>query len=174
MRAALGVLFLILLFATAALIQDRWQKRTMSERPGLLIQPEVAPDRSTVALERTREGWATLMIGRQSGAEAIVAEPIHEPEPETFEDSEWEEPLPHSEELDEEPFQPEGPARPADYVVTLDPNLTLSEICQEFYGTGAPKVYTRLAEYNGLDDPNAVRQGQKLYLPATLELLLEE
>lgn len=166
MRAALGVLFLVLLFATAVLIQDRWQKRTMSERPGLLIQPAVAPDRSSVALERARAGWATLIIGRRSGAEPIVLEPELEPEPDFAPESD---PQPA---WDEE--SPSEPLRPADYVVTLDPNLTLSEICQRFYGTGAPKVYTRLAQYNGLENPNAVRQGQKLYLPATLELLLAE
>lgn len=163
MRVALGVLFLILLFCAAALIQERWLKGVDETLPGIRVQPEVQLAEVPREEFPAEEGWARLVIGRPSGVDAVEL-PFEVELRETYE--------PHVDEpvvAEDEPL-----ARPADYEITLDENSTLSELCVRFYGTGAPKVYEQLAQYNGLPNANAIRAGQKLRVPPTRELLFAE
>lgn len=44
---------------------------------------------------------------------------------------------------------------------------TLSEIAQKYYGDGGRAAYMKIAEANGLDDPDLIRVGQKLVIPGT-------
>lgn len=167
MRAAFGVLFLVLLFVAASLVQERWINGVRDRLPGLQFQSA----RETLAAEqRTQDesGWARLVIGQPSGADPTELAPRFPApgpgrqmisggtaEPRSFEEPE---------------FAPE----PSDYEITLDSDSTLSEVCVRFYGSGAPKLYNRLAEYNGFDNPNAIRAGHKLKIPTTRELLFSK
>ena len=169
MRVALGVLFLLLLFVAAALVQERWLKDVEKTLPGLQVraeQPRSAEEPAEDEPLPAEDGWARLVVGRPSGADPVVLPPA---ERRMIESAPTHTPNPA-------PVEPESapPSRPADYEITLAENETLSEVCVRFYGSGAPKLYDRLARYNGLANANAIRAGQKLFVPPTQELLFAE
>ena len=47
---------------------------------------------------------------------------------------------------------------------TVQPGDSLSKISQKFYGSAGH--YMKIAEANGIDDPNLIRAGQELDIPA--------
>ncbi len=167
MRPALGILFLVLLFVAATLVQESWIDEVRDRLPGLQLQAEDEV-LANASAERAREGWARLVIGGPSGAEPVTP-------PGTFHERNEERRMLVGNEPEFEAI-PEDipPAPPSDFEITLDSSSTLSELCVRFYGSGAPKLYQRLAEYNGFDDANAIRAGQKLLVPATRELLFSK
>lgn len=120
-----------------------------------------------------REGtWRTLTVGRPSGAEPINLEgwfPIEEEPHEGLVPGNLEvQPAPVNDGQTPPPVQ-----RPADFEYSVPRGRVLSKICEEFYGTGRAPVPQRVAEYNQLASPDAVRAGQKLLLPAW-EILFPE
>lgn len=164
MRAALGVLFLVLLFVAASLVQERWINGVRDRLPGLQFQPASETHAAEQQIQ-DESGWARLVVGKPSGADAVELPPaLREPEAER-------EMIRGSAHEPESFEEPEFTAEPSDYEVTLDANSTLSELCVRFYGSGAPKLYNGLAKYNGFDDANAIRAGHKLKVPTTRELL---
>jgi nucleoid-associated protein YgaU len=56
-----------------------------------------------------------------------------------------------------------------DIVYTVKAGDTLSEIAQNYYGSGIQDSYMKIAEANGLDDPNEIQAGQQLKIPGTSE-----
>lgn len=44
---------------------------------------------------------------------------------------------------------------------------TLSEIAQKYYGSGGRDAYMKIAEANGLADPDRIQVGQRLVIPGT-------
>ena len=54
------------------------------------------------------------------------------------------------------------------YTVQAGDNLTT--ICQKIYGDDSYNLALKLAEYNGIEDPNMIKQGQVLELPMYEEL----
>ncbi len=48
---------------------------------------------------------------------------------------------------------------------TVQSGDTLSEIAQKFYGDGSRDSYMKIAQANGLDNPDLIRVGQKLQIP---------
>ena len=54
----------------------------------------------------------------------------------------------------------------ARHMVTSDENL--ATIAQQAFGT--PSAWRAIAEVNGIDDPNAIRPGDVVYLPGHEEL----
>ena len=165
MRAALGVLFLLLLFLAAALVQERWIDGARDRLPGLQFHSAHESQAAEQKLE-DESGWTRLVIGRPSGAEPI------EPPIVIREDDGPREMLIGN---DPEPvFYEDDLPLPSDFEITLDSSSTLSEVCVRFYGSGAPKLYKRLALYNGFADPDAIPAGQKLFVPPTRELLFAE
>jgi nucleoid-associated protein YgaU len=56
-----------------------------------------------------------------------------------------------------------------DIVYTVKAGDTLSEIAQNYYGSGLQDSYMKIAEANGLDDPNEIQAGQQLKIPGTSE-----
>lgn len=54
------------------------------------------------------------------------------------------------------------------YTVQQGDNLTT--ICQRIYNDGSYEIVLKLAKYNGLDDPDYIKQGQVLELPMYEEL----
>ncbi len=54
-----------------------------------------------------------------------------------------------------------------DIVYTVKSGDTLSHIALNYYGDAGRSSYMKIAEANGLDDPNKIRVGQKLKIPGT-------
>ena len=50
-------------------------------------------------------------------------------------------------------------------------NETLTSICKQYYNTGDYKVVLQLAEFNSLDNPDSLREGRRLRIPASLSAL---
>lgn len=48
---------------------------------------------------------------------------------------------------------------------TVKTGDTLSAICREFYGDGSKALYTKIASYNGIKNPNLIYAGKTLQLP---------
>ena len=167
MRPALGILFLVLLFVAATLVQESWIDDVRSRLPGLQLQAEDEV-LANAGEERASEGWAQLVIGSPSGADPVTP-------PGTFQERNEERRMLVGNEPALEAIPEDIPAAPpSDFEITLDANSTLSELCVRFYGSGAPELYQRLAEYNGFADANAIRAGHKLLVPATRELLFSK
>jgi LysM repeat protein len=51
---------------------------------------------------------------------------------------------------------------------------TLSALCRKFYGNGSSAYYKALAAYNGITNPNVLRVGQVLTIPAEDALLVTD
>lgn len=56
-----------------------------------------------------------------------------------------------------------------DVVYTVKSGDTLSHIALKYYGSAGRGSYMRIAEANGLADPDKIRVGQKLKIPGTTE-----
>lgn len=56
-----------------------------------------------------------------------------------------------------------------DVVYTVKSGDTLSHIALHYYGSAGRGSYMRIAEANGISDPNKIRVGQKLKIPGTTE-----
>jgi nucleoid-associated protein YgaU len=54
-----------------------------------------------------------------------------------------------------------------DVVYTVAAGDTLSHIALRYYGSAGRSAYMKIAEANGLADPNTIRVGQKLKIPGT-------
>ena len=55
-----------------------------------------------------------------------------------------------------------------DIVYTVKPGDTLSHIALHYYGSAGAKSYMKIAEANGITDPNKIRVGQQLKIPGTV------
>lgn len=55
-----------------------------------------------------------------------------------------------------------------DVVYTIKSGDTLSAIALHYYGSAAPDAYMKIANANGLDNPNKIFVGQKLKIPGTV------
>lgn len=54
-----------------------------------------------------------------------------------------------------------------DIVYTVEPGDTLSHIALHYYGSAGRSSYMKIAEANGISDPNKIQVGQKLKIPGT-------
>lgn len=54
-----------------------------------------------------------------------------------------------------------------DIVYTVESGDTLSHIALNYYGDAGRSSYMKIAEANGIDDPNKIQVGQKLKIPGT-------
>ena len=54
-----------------------------------------------------------------------------------------------------------------DVVYTVESGDTLSHIALHYYGDAGESSYMKIAEANGLDDPDKIQAGQKLKIPGT-------
>jgi hypothetical protein len=153
-RTLLGWLLLLTLCALAGYLQSRWSRSIRAERRELLSAPVTREDRE--------EQWGEITIGRPSGAERIDLETLLPPL--TEEDG----PARGGESgARDDGAQSSRPSdyRPADFLYTVPEGRVLSKICEDFYGTGRPPVPERVAAYNGLSSPDALKAGKELRLP---------
>lgn len=56
-----------------------------------------------------------------------------------------------------------------DIVYTVKSGDTLSHIALHYYGSAGRSSYMKIAEANGISDPNKIRVGQKLKIPGTTQ-----
>jgi hypothetical protein len=144
MRLVLILCTLASAFALAAM----WQEQKLAElRRERLLASRVA---AGVVVETPSgalpAGKGVVIIGRPSGAEAV--------------DVPYEPPVPAQEQGAQA-----SPEELADFVMEVRSGQTLSGIAHAVYGTAPSGLVKRLAEYNGLADPNLLRAGQRLALP---------
>lgn len=101
-------------------------------------------------------GWANVIVGRPSGTS-----PVEVP-------SQDESQATNSAQQEAPPPGPGDGTSPVvgDYEVTVEAGQTLSEIARAHYGSAARELVRALAKYNSMTDENALRDGQKLRLPA--------
>lgn len=163
MRALIGLLILGSLFVMAA----SWQNRTTSRLRGDRAQGyNVASDSV-----RPSEGWSQLIVGRPSGADPL-------PVPEQVA-------LPGGSGVNAgNGAQPQGP-RPleadnpsvkyrSDRIYVVQSNDVLSKICQDHYDARPLEdVIARVATYNDLKSPDAIRAGIEIRLPDAAVLFPE-
>lgn len=156
------MLILLALCCSAWYWQAEWTRGVREERESLRGTP--------TTLREREESWSTIVIGRPSGADSIEleqlpVEPGTEPEEGHVE-------LPflfggevHAAEggSGAQPTPPPEPAADFEYVVPK--GRVLSKICEGFYGSGRTPIPERVASYNGLASPDALRAGVLLYLP---------
>lgn len=55
------------------------------------------------------------------------------------------------------------------YIVAKDDNLI--KICEKMYGVPSYELALRLADVNGIDEPNLIREGQELTIPPKDEIM---
>lgn len=164
MRALLGWLLLLTLCALAGYLQRRWSRSIRADRREL----ESAP----VTLQEREESWGEITIGRPSGAEPIDLEGLIPP-PDREEEESGQGLKSGGTPAGDELSPPLG-YRPADFLYTVPEGRVLSKICEDFYGTSRPPLPARVAEYNGLASPDALRAGRELRLPPKEVLFPEE
>jgi nucleoid-associated protein YgaU len=141
MRLVLILCTLACAFALAAM----WQEQKLAE---LRHERELASRVAAGIVVETPSGAlpagkGVVIIGRPSGADPIPVPPAAEESP--------------------QPVQDESEL--ADFVMEVRSGQTLSGIAHAFYHTAPSGLVRRLAEYNGLEDPNQLRAGQRLALP---------
>ncbi|MCB9915766.1 MAG: LysM peptidoglycan-binding domain-containing protein [Planctomycetes bacterium] len=152
MRPLLGWLLLLAICGYLAHLQTR--------EPSSVRAEEAAP---ADTIEGRELAWRRLTVGRPSGAPPLelgdgwwTEEAAEELPPEA---------TPLAEEDAVDPVAPHAAPQPRVFVYTVRAGDVLSRLCEERYGTGRPPVPQRVAEYNGLSSPDAVRAGTELRLP---------
>lgn len=162
MRAFFGWLGLLALCGAAWFWQSQWTHGVREERDSLRGAPG--------SFEEREQSWGTITIGRPSGAAPIELDDLPP------------DPGPGGGEQDPVPFlvnpgtQPgTDPPSPAggDFEYVVPRGRVLSKICEDFYGSGRAPIPERVATYNGLKSPDAIREGLVLKLPAWVVLFPE-
>ena len=176
LRILIGLAGLFSVFALAWLWQERTieqSRRIRDDAPNVLAKAESAgvkqnpPHPSPLA--HLPPGWGRIVLGRPSGAEptarleaiAPPADPgvpaIDQPDSPTVEP-------PH------EPL-PAPSTWPSDQELIVRPGQSLSKIIAGAYGRSTPALVSKLAAYNGMENANKLREGQKLLIPTKDKLL---
>ncbi|MEL6429214.1 MAG: LysM peptidoglycan-binding domain-containing protein [Planctomycetota bacterium] len=163
MRALLGLLLLGTLFVMAA----SWQKRTTKGRH------EARARRFNISSEASfDESWSRLLVGRPSGGEPIVVPESELPpgggtmaapgRPPGADPTTGRRTTPLRRDPEPEPT----PRIPADRVYVVKNGDVLGTICQRNYDVRPlHEVVRRVARYNDLASPDAIREGDELRLP---------
>lgn len=160
MRTLLLVLILACGFGAAALWQQQRIARLREERA---VAAQVAAGNAAMTPSGLLgPGEAVVVIGRpakQPSAPGVDRKPVPAPAPGPGTTVPANLPQP----------PPPTPAL-GDFVLEVGAGQSLSKIAHDHYGHAPVELVTKLAQYNGMADANALRAGMKLKLP-TLERL---
>ena len=133
---------------------------------GSSSQDSSPPEGST---EASADGWSRVVLGRPSGgvphgsnAEDALESDARENLQAAAPDGAHPAAAPGTKIPSKDP-----PAAELDAEVTVQAGQTLSEICRERYGTASLDLVQAVARYNHLTGPDAIREGQRILLPAT-------
>ncbi|MFT7479057.1 MAG: hypothetical protein ACI80N_002347 [Gammaproteobacteria bacterium] len=172
MRALVGLLVLLTLFASAA----AWQGRLTSDQRRRQDHQRGVPSISVAARESgqtLQAGWNTLIVGRPSGSQPFfdnVADALpDQPRPGNRLERDA---LPQETERAPAP-RPEPQPVPhfgPDFEIVVRPGDVLSKICQGHYrtrpdGIGLHQIVEAVGRYNGLASADALRAEFVLRLP---------
>ncbi|MAF65078.1 MAG: hypothetical protein CMJ84_05385 [Planctomycetes bacterium] len=172
MRVLSGWFVLFALFALAGVVHRGWTRELHRERIELRTGEGSGPP----------SGRARVVIGRPAGTEPLASWPApiaraeqgNAPAPARADRGAGAGPLiesafdePGGAPLAAQPILP--PWTPV-FEVTVRPGQVLSQICEDFYGTGRPPLPALVARYNGLTDEHSLRAGQSLELPPKEQL----
>lgn len=167
MRLWIPALLLLSCFAAATLWQSRWTRelRDRRDRPWETAERRAwlengsahelsAPGARSMTLEPAQPQWARVVVGRPSGARPVDRRPCRPAavlavDPQA--DAAW------------ESLEP-------DFTMTVRSGHSLSMICEQHYGNARAELVLSLAHYNSLADPDRIRAGQTLHLPAIAKL----
>jgi nucleoid-associated protein YgaU len=152
MRTLILILILACGFGSAALWQQLRVQRLREER---VLAAEIRAG----SLARTPSGIlgkdeAVVVIGRPAGAPPAATPPTTTPSGDAPK-------LP----ANPPPVAVPAPPPPGDFVMEVSAGQSLSKIAQAHYGHAPADLVTKLAQYNGLADANALRAGMTLKLP---------
>jgi len=154
MRTLLLVLFFACCFGVAAIWQQQRTQRLREERE--LAARIAAGDAAMTRSGLLRAGEAVVLIGGPAGAEPTQPKPSQAAAGGS---------VVHAGESQGPPSAP--PAAPlADFVLEVGAGQSLSKIAHAHYGHAPVELVEKLARYNGLADPNALRAGMQLKLPS--------
>lgn len=158
MRTLLLVLALACCFGVAAIWQQSHIRRLNQER---VLAAEIrAGETTATASGLLDEDEAVIWIGRPAGA-AQDSPPPKPPEKEAPRQA----PAPPA---------PKPPAPVADFELEVAAGQSLSKIAHAHYGSASIELVNKLAQYNGMRDPNALRAGMRLKLPPLERLTLSK
>ena len=181
LRILIGLAGLFSVFALAWLWQERnieQSRRIRDDAPDLLAkavdtdtsgQPAVSP------LAHLDPGWGRIVLGRPSGAEPTPRpEPIESSDPQS--ETAPSDPPGSEDSPTDEPGEPTAPNPvpskwPADQELIVRPGQSLSKIIAGAYDRSTPELVTKLATYNGMENADKLRVGQKLLIPSKDKLL---
>lgn len=160
MRILVGLLVLLLLFASAA----AWQGRLTRDLRRRHDHQRGNPILASSSGQTLQAGWNTLIVGRPSGADPFFS----------GKRGERRRRLPQADAVPEVEFPaPEPPPLPRygpDFELTVRPGDVLSKLCQGHYrtrpeGLSLVDIVDAVGRYNGLSSPDALRAGARLRLP---------
>lgn len=151
-RLSLGLLLLLALFALA-LVWQRQVARTAHASTGV--------EHSSADLAHAYPSdWGRILIGAPSESDPLELPVVPSPPPAGSRTSG----APRSETV-------AAPPAARVFELTVRRGQTLSGICQAHYKTGRAEVVAAVARLNRIEDASALREGQKLKLPALESLI---
>lgn len=153
MRTLLLVLALACCFGVAAIWQQSHIRKLHEER--VLAAEQGAGRTTATASGLLDEDQAVIWIGSPAG----VAPNPAAPNPPRTEAGSAADNAPPA------PAPPAPPAPVADFELEVAAGQSLSKIAHAHYGRAPVELVTKLAQYNGMRDPNALRAGMRLKLP---------
>ncbi len=163
MRLLAGFVLLLALFGAAAL----WQSRTLAgmreQRALEQLRDDGVSDR--VAAADLPAGWGLVVVGRPSGAEPVAAGPQTLPDAAPADADAASAPPTFEGPADAEAWIAERAAALPDFELEVRAGQTLSQIALDHYGRCGEDLVDRLARYNGLASPDALRAGDAILLP---------
>lgn len=163
MRFIVLLLLLVGLMAAAGLWQQRWTHAARQQRDLLLgrtrLEPSPPPSARLVLGRPSRQAPFDVPLGLPPALpDALALRGVPGVESPAPPDPAWE--------YAPQPWEPV-------FEVEIRPGQVLSVLCSEFYGTSRPPVVRRVAEWNGLTNPDQLRAGQRIELPGRAWVLAE-
>ena len=178
-------LLLVAFFAVGAVVHAHWIDRGHRKRDAvwgepISPQPEVPESPPAVC----DNGWSLLVVGRPSGRPPVNVDagPRSWREQHDLRETRGSvavaapaEPEQGAVDLAPAAEIPTTTRRAsevlADFELVVSPGQTLSQICEDAYGTARGGLLQSLARYNGLDSPDKIRVGQKVLIPEKAKLV---
>ncbi|MFT4709967.1 MAG: nucleoid-associated protein YgaU [Planctomycetota bacterium] len=178
LRILIGLAGLFSVFALAWLWQERnieQSRRIRNSAPDLLAKAngEITPSEPKASpLAHLEPGWGRIVLGRPSGAEP-TARPTQAAPAADADVPASEQPEPPASPTDETAYEsaPVPSEWPADQELTVRPGQSLSKIIASAYDRSTPELVSKLATYNGMENADKLRVGQKLLIPSKDKLL---
>jgi hypothetical protein len=164
MRLWIPALLLLGCFAAATLWQARWTQDLRERRDQAwgtgshdargASNARTFPSAGSMAAAPRNSDWARIVVGRPSGARPVERHP----------------PAAGYSMAADLPGGHAAPLQEPDFTMIVRSGQSLSMISEQHYRSAQPELVRALAQYNSLPDPNRIRAGKTLQLPALEKL----